>query len=107
HVGLRTVADYSEVRLIDLGPTMGSVELRYYVLNEGRDPDYYVTNDQGLTITLNGQRQITRDRYWVKRNLELSFIYRRLIVVVDGTGLTSAAKRDIFSSTREVGADTP
>jgi hypothetical protein len=106
-LALSNVADYSDLRNINLGPTMGTVELRYYVLNEGRDPDYYVTNEQGLTITLNGQRQITRDRYWIKRNLELSFIYRRLIVVVDGTGLTNSAKRDIFSSTREVGADTP
>lgn len=106
-LGRPHVADYSDVRTIDLGSSMGTVQLRYYVLNEGRDPDAYVSSDQGLTVTLNGQRQITRDRYWVKRHLELTFINRRLIIVVDGTALTNAVKRDIFSSTREMGADTP
>jgi hypothetical protein len=106
-LGRPGVANYADVRSIDLGPAVGHAELRYYVLNEGRDPDAYVTPDQGLTITLNGQRQVTRDRYWVKRNLDLPFLYRRLIIVVDGTQITSSAKRDIFSSTRETGVDTP
>jgi hypothetical protein len=38
------------------------VTLRYFVLNEGRNPDAYTTAKQGLTITLSGQRRITRDR---------------------------------------------
>jgi hypothetical protein len=99
-------ADYHDVRPIDMGADMGKVTLRYYVLNDGVDPDAYVTSGQGLTITLNGQRQITKDRAWVKRNLELPFLFRRLIIVVDGTTLTNTAKREIFSSTRETGADT-
>ncbi len=100
-------ADYSDVREIDLGPELGHVTLRYYVLNEGRDPDAYTTAKQGLTITLNGQRQITRDRAWVKRVLDLPFLYKRMVIVVDGTGLTNAAKRSVFSSTRETGVDSP
>jgi hypothetical protein len=43
----------------------------------------------------------------VKRNLQLPFLYKRLVVIVDGTGLTNATKRDVFSSTRETGVDTP
>ena len=100
------VADYNDIRTIDMGPDLGRVTLRYFVLNEGADPDAYTTSDQALTITLNGQRQLTRNRAWLKRQLELPFLFRRLVVVVDGTTLTNAAKRAIFASTRESGADT-
>ena len=101
------VADYADVRPIDLGPDVGTITLRYYVLNEGTDPDAYTTSDQGLTITNNGQRQITKDRAWLKRHLDLPFLNKRLVVVVDGTGMTNATKREVFSSTRESGVDTP
>ena len=100
------VADYHDERKIELG-NHGSVLLRYFVLNPERDPSAYVRPEQALTLTLNGQRQMTRDRYWVRRQVDLNFIYQRLIVVVDGTGLTNAARRDVFSSTREHGVDTP
>lgn len=100
-------ADYSDERKLDLGPDNGHITLRYFVLNEGTDPDAYTTSDQGLTITLNGQRQITKDRLWLRRNLELFFIYKRLVVLIDGTTLTSAAKRSMFASTRETGVDSP
>lgn len=100
-------ADYSDERTLDLGPDNGHITLRYFVLNEGTDPDAYTTSDQGLTITLNGQRQITKDRLWLRRNLELFFIYKRLVVLIDGTTLTSAAKRSMFASTRETGVDSP
>jgi hypothetical protein len=100
-------ADYSDIRPINLGPAVGTITLRYFVLNEGTDPDAYTTSDQGLTITLNGQRQITKDRLWLRRNLELYYLYKRLVVLVDGTGLTNAAKRDVFASTRETGVDSP
>jgi hypothetical protein len=106
-LGRPGTADYSDVRELQLGPALGTVVVRYFVLNEGTDPDAYTSSKQGLTITLNGQRQITRDRAWVKRALDLPFLYKRLVVVVDGTGLTSAAKRSVFSSTRETGVDSP
>jgi hypothetical protein len=106
-LGRPDTADYSDVRELQLGPDLGKVVIRYYVLNEARDPDAYTSARQGLTISLNGQRQITRDRSWVKRALDLPFLYKRLVIVVDGTGLTSAAKRAVFSSTRETGVDSP
>ncbi|MBA2273774.1 MAG: hypothetical protein H0W21_07735 [Actinobacteria bacterium] len=99
-------ADYSDERDIDLGPDVGRIVLRYFVLNEGTDPDAYTTGEQALTITLNGQRQITRDRLWLRRNLELFYIYKRLVVVVDATGLTNAARREMFASTRETRVDS-
>lgn len=101
------VAQYSDVREIDLGIDIGKIVLRYFVLNEGRDPDAYTKSDQGLTITLNGQRQITKDRHWVKRQVDVPFIFKRLVVIVDATGLTNATKRNVFSSTREQGVDSP
>jgi hypothetical protein len=106
-LGREGVADYADVRPIDLGHDVGTITLRYYVLNEGTDPDAYTTSDQGLTITNNGQRQITKDRAWLKRHLDLPFLSRRLVVVVDGTELTNATKREVFASTRESGVDTP
>ncbi|HEY3866693.1 MAG TPA: hypothetical protein VGL54_11495 [Solirubrobacteraceae bacterium] len=106
-LGRKGVADYADVRPINLGPDVGTITLRYYVLNEGSDPDAYTTTDQGLTITNNGQRQITKDRAWVKRHVGLPFLFRRLVAFVDGTDLTNATKREVFSSTRETGVDSP
>jgi hypothetical protein len=100
-------ADYSDIRNVDLGPAVGRIVLLYFVLNEQTDPDAYTTSEQALTITLNGQRQITKDRLWLRRQLELFYLFRRVVVLVDGTGLTNAAKRDVFSSTRETGVDSP
>jgi hypothetical protein len=100
------VADYADVRPIDLHPEGGRLTLRYFVLNEDKDPDAYTTTDQALTITNNGQRQITKDRAWLKRHLDLPFLFRRLVVVVDGTELANATKREVFASTRESGVDT-
>jgi hypothetical protein len=106
-LGREGIADYSDIRPIDLGRDLGTITLRYYVLNEGTEPEAYTTSDQGLTITNNGQRQITKDRAWLKRHLDLPFLSKRLIVVVDGTSLTNATKREVFSATRESGVDTP
>jgi hypothetical protein len=100
-------ADYQDERRIVLGLENGSAVVRYFVLNDDRDPDAYTTSDQGVTITLNGQRQGTKDRYWLKRNTDLHYIYRRLVVIIDGNELTSTAKREVFASTRESHKDSP
>jgi hypothetical protein len=100
-------ADYSDRRIIALGPEDGEIELHYFVLNEDRDPDAYTTSEQGLTVMLNGQRHITKDRLWLRRQLEIFYLYKRLVVLVDSTRLTNSAKRQVFSSTRETGVDSP
>jgi hypothetical protein len=105
-LGRAGTSEYSDERSIDLGPDIGDIVLRYYVINEGSEPDAYTTADQGMTVTLNGQRQIVRSRQWLKRNTDLPFLYNRLVVIVDGTGLTNRAKRQMFSSTRESGVDS-
>ncbi len=103
----KETAEYSDIRTLDFGPAEGKITLRYFVLNEGTDPDAYVSTEQALAITLNGQRQATKDRAWLKRHVGLFYIFKRLIVLVDGTGLTSHAKREVFASTRETGVDSP
>jgi len=103
----KDTAEYSDFRPIDLGPSLGKITLRYFVLNEGAEPDAYVTSEQALTITLNGQRQITKDRSWLRRQTEWNFLFKRLVVLVDGTSLSSSAKRDVFASTRESAVDSP
>ena len=95
---------YKEVRRIPVGADLGYVTLHYFVLAGKDNP--YTTAAQGLTIMLNGQRQVTKERAWLKRKLELFFLFKRLIVIVDGTELSSEAKREMFSSTRESGVDT-
>lgn len=100
--------DYLDERgPLDLGSTNGSVTLRYYVLAAGQDPAAFVTPSQGLSFILNGQRQGTKDRYWVKRNTQLNYIGNRLLVFVDCNGLTNAAKRQVFASTRESNKESP
>lgn len=102
-----STSEYSDSREIDLGAEIGSVKLHYFVIKESAGTDYYVRADQGLTIALNGQRQIVKERRWLKTELELFFLFKRLIVVVDGTGLTAAARRQVFTSTREAGVNSP
>jgi hypothetical protein len=43
----------------------------------------------------------------VKRNTDFHYIFKRLVILVDGNGLTSAAKRDVFASTRESHKESP
>lgn len=87
------IADYNDERPMQLGPDQGHVVLRYFVLNPGQEPEAFTTPQQGLAFVLNGQRQGTKDRYWVKRNTGLNYLWRRLVVMIDCNGLTSGAKR--------------
>lgn len=95
------VADYSDEREIKLGTDVGSVTLRYFVLNDDQEPDAFVRPSQGLSFVLNGQRHGTQDRYWVKRNTGYNHISDRLIILVECDNLTNDAKRKVFTSTRE------
>jgi hypothetical protein len=61
---------------------------------------------QGVTISLNGQKQITKHRRWFKDELNFYFLFNRLVVLVDGTGLSQDARRQVFTSTRESGVES-
>jgi hypothetical protein len=101
------VSEHFDSRELNFGDDIGTVTLHYSVLAESTGVEAYTRADQGLTITLNGQRQITRERRWFQTELELHFLFKRLVVVVDGTGLTTAARRQVFTSTREAGVNSP
>lgn len=105
-LGRDSVSEYSDERPLDLGSDIGEIVLRYFVVREGIEVDAYTTADQGLTVTLNGQRQVVRSRQWLKRNTDLPFLFSRLVVMIDATGLTARAKRRVFSSTRESGVES-
>jgi hypothetical protein len=104
-LSLPDVTAYSEKRSISLGKE-GKILLNYYVLADDATDQYYVKAEQGITISLNGQRQIIKDRRWFKDKLGLYFLFKKLIVLVDGTGLTQDARRQVFASTREGGVDS-
>jgi hypothetical protein len=101
------VADYQDERPMELGPDAGKAILRYFVVNEDQDPDAFTTSQQGVALLFNGQRHGTKDRYWVKRNTSLGYVWRRLVVLIDCNGLTNEAKREVFASTREQSKDSP
>jgi hypothetical protein len=98
------VTEYGDKRLIEMGD-LGQLTLYYHVVRHEKSPEAYVAKDQAFTIMLNGQRQIAKTRYWLRRQTEMSFLWKRLVVHVDASGLTRTAKRAIFSSTREAGVE--
>ena len=95
-LGREGVADYADIRPIDLGPEAGTITLRYYVLNEeATDPARLHDLRQGLTIT---QQRPAADHEGSSCGSSATstspFLNKRLVVVVDGTGLANATKRD-------------
>ena len=99
------VSEYAERRLVEL-EGLGQLMLYYNVISHDKIPGAYVSKDQAFTVIHNGQRQIAESRYWLRRRTGLSFLWKRLVVHVDASGLSNEAKREIFSSTREGGVDT-
>ncbi len=100
-LGRKGTCEYHDERFVSLGLENGSVLLRYFVLDADQDPDAFTSKHQGLSFLLNGQRHGMKDRYWVKRNTGLNYLWRRLVILVDCNGLSSSAKRQVFASTRE------
>ena len=100
-------SEYHDERPISLGTESGTITLRYFVLSDGQDADAFTTSDQGVSFVLNGQRQSTKDRYWIKRNTDYHHISRSLIVLVDCSSLTNSGKRSVFASNRESSKVSP
>ena len=101
---------HTDIIKIDLGEGSGSVEARYWVLRRPAnsksrsDPtDAYVRAKEAISVTLHGQRHDAEERYWLRRNASLSFLFRNMIIQMDATDLTGEAKAEMFSSTRERG----
>lgn len=94
-------------------PDGSSVVIKYWVVEEKGAPkkDWeptwtYVTPEQAVTVTHNGQRQGSFRRELFEK-LGLMSIARFLIVQVDCDGLSWRAKRELFSTTRDRLKDSP
>jgi hypothetical protein len=86
----------------------GSISARYWVLQRPPDSDSktpptasFVGSDAALTVTLAGQRQDARRSQTIKTKARLPYLTRNLIVQIKVDSLSAAAKRELFSSTRE------
>lgn len=98
---------YSANFTIGLGPGRGLVRANVWVLDkEGAKPSAeiasgYVSADSAITVTLNGQRQETERREWIKRNCKYPHLFRRMVIQIEADEMTQEAKVEAFASTRE------
>lgn len=88
-------------------PDGGTVVIKYYVVASKGDAkaDFdptqtYVTSEQAVTVTHNGQRQGSFRRELFEK-MNLITLAKFLIVHVDCDGLSWKSKRELFSSTRD------
>jgi hypothetical protein len=102
----RSKVEYSNTSSVLLDDD-GTVLVRYYVLRTKGDSkaDWelmanYIQHDHAITITRNGQRQGTMRREVFNR-VGLMSIGKAIIGQVDCDGLTKAAKKELFSTTRD------
>ncbi len=102
----RSKVEYSNTSSVLLDDD-GAVLVRYYVLRSKGDSkaDWelmanYIQHDLAITITRNGQRQGTMRRDIFNR-VGLMSIGKTIIGQVNCDGLTKAAKKELFSTTRD------
>jgi len=105
--------EYENEHEIDLGLSsdgqkIGSIVLKYWVLTypegankSGSPAASYVTPDAAISVTLYGQRQGQKDRYWVSKQTKLGFIHKNLVIQVKAEGMTPWARSQFFAATRE------
>lgn len=97
---------YSNRATIDLGDD-GEIKVHVWVLDkEGTRPGAettgaFVDADSAIVVTLNGQRQDSEKREWIKRVCKFPYLYTRMIIEVEADFLTQDAKIRAFASTRE------
>lgn len=105
--GGKTDLAYASSTRIDLGEGEGHVTARLWVLDdEDAAPSddltgSYVAAEHGIVVTLNGQRQESQERSWLKREVGLSYLYKRTILQIVADDLHPLVKSEIFSTTRE------
>jgi hypothetical protein len=97
---------YSNRATIDLGED-GAVQVHVWVLDkDGARPgadttSAFVDADSAIVVTLNGQRQDSEKREWIKRVCKYPHLFARMIVEVEADFLSQDAKIRAFASTRE------
>lgn len=97
---------YSNRATIDLGDD-GEIKVHVWVLDkEGARPGAettgaFVDADSAIVVTLNGQRQDSEKREWIKRVCKYPYLFTRMIIEVEADFLSQDAKIRAFASTRE------
>lgn len=98
----------NDSHLIELGPDYGTVTVDWWALvrPEGStsksDPaGSYVDANSAVSLTLHGQRQDTERRTWIKDRAKMPFLFKNLVVHINGNGLLPLGRRELFASTRE------
>ena len=97
---------YSSRATIDLGED-GELKVHVWVLDkDGARPgadttSAFVDADSAIVVTLNGQRQDSEKREWIKRVCKYPHLFARMIVEVEADFLSQDAKIRAFASTRE------
>ena len=86
----------------------GTIEISWWVLSAEGDPSTakeritnYCLASKPIVITFNGQKQGDLPNTIIKNDLKLPYLDRYLVVHVDCDGLDNAARRQLFSTTRE------
>ena len=99
---------HSDTISLDLGERNGTAVARYWVVRRPADSPSqsdptasYVQPKHAISVTLHGQRHDAEERYWIKKNANLSFLHKQMIVEIDATGLTGVARAELFAATRE------
>lgn len=100
-----------DTHVLDLGPKYGQVEISYWALRRTDESAadaaaYYVQADNAVSLTLNGQRQDSQDRRWIKDKAQLPYLYKNTVVHINGNGLTPIGRREVFAATRERATDS-
>jgi hypothetical protein len=97
---------YSNRATIDLGDD-GEIKVHVWVLDKaGARPgaettSAFVDADSAIAVTLNGQRQDSEKREWIKRVCKYPHLFTRMIIEVEADVLSQDAKIRAFASTRE------
>lgn len=88
----------------------GRIAIEYWVLEQKTDKQRptrgFIDPDKPIILTLNGQNQCELSRLVIRKFAELPFLQHRLICHVKCDTLTPAAKRSLFTSTREQARDS-
>lgn len=81
----------------------GQIRVNYWVLRqtEGNAIAAYVDEHRPITFTFNGQSHGSEDRRFISDRLSYPYLNKSLIIQVELDGITSNARRQVLSSTRD------
>jgi hypothetical protein len=97
---------------LDLDP-YGKVTVDWWALvrpedstSRGDPAASYVDANSAISLTLNGQRQDTERRSWIKDKAMMPFLFKNMVVHINCNGLLPLGRRELFTSTRERGTES-